>query len=88
MERGTVSGPLYVCEHDGKRLFRTVIDSERYRACTDTLRRLYGPEYPRDLITFRLQLLPHGVSENPGLQAPVCLSMTPGAGGEPCFALF
>ena len=57
MERGTVSGPLYVCEHVS---FRTVIDSERYRACTDTLRRWYGPEYPRDLITFRPQLLPHG----------------------------
>ena len=53
VERGIVSGPLYVCEHDGKRLFRTVFDSERYRAYTNTLRRLYGPEYPRDLITFR-----------------------------------
>ena len=34
-------------------LVRTVIDSERYCACANSLQLIYGPEYSRDRNTFQ-----------------------------------
>ena len=47
LRRSSLSERLFAFARERTHLFCTVIDSERYRMCTDSLRTLHGPKYSR-----------------------------------------